>query len=221
MSSEAETAARVRATSMSRGVYEHLRQAIVQGRFRPNERLVEVDVAEELSISRTPVREALQLLASDGLVTSRKRGWVVREHTAGEISDIYEVRMALEGFAFALAARNATPEELERIEAAQNPEGVDLVTAPREALVYANSVFHNAVIQACHNDRLIEYIRRNSEFYFNHRIAVLYTEQEAQSSIEGHAKMVEAIKARDAGAAESLIREHISDGLQIILVRLR
>ena len=207
--------------SLSRGVYEHLRQAIVEGRVRPNERLVEVDVAAELAISRTPVREALQLLAADGLVTSRRRGWVVREHTAEEITEIYEVRMALEGFAFALAARNADAAELDAITAAQNPEGVDLVTAPREKLVHANQAFHSAVIAACHNPRLIEYIRRNSEFYFNHRIAVLYTDAEARSSIEGHARIVDALRARDAARAEELIREHITDGLQIILATLR
>lgn len=215
MSHDASTA------SLSRGVYEHLRQAIVEGRVRPNERLVEVDVAAELAISRTPVREALQLLAADGLVTSRRRGWVVREHTAEEITEIYEVRMALEGFAFALAARDADAAELDAITAAQNPEGVDLVTAPREQLVRANQSFHSAVIAACHNTRLIEYIRRNSEFYFNHRIAVLYSEAEARSSIEGHARIVDALRARDAARAERLIREHISDGLQIILARLR
>lgn len=207
--------------SLSRGVYEHLRQAIVEGRVRPNERLVEVDVAEELQISRTPVREALQLLAAEGLVASRKRGWVVREHTADEIREIYEVRMALEGFSFLLAARNATDDELQGIVAAQNPKGVDLLTAPRQELVNANNAFHDAVIQASHNARLIDYARRNREFYFNHRIAVLYTAQAAKRSIEDHERMVQALLARDGAEAERLIREHIADGLHIILSTLR
>lgn len=206
---------------LSRGVYERLRQAIVQGRYRPNERLIEEDLAAELEISRTPVREALQLLAADGLVSRHKRGWVVREHTADEILKIYEVRMALEGFACALAARHATDVELKNIVAAQNPDGVDLVTAPREGLVQANHVFHEAVLQACHNDRLIDYARRNREFYFNHRIAVLYTDDQARSSLEGHGHVVDALLARDADGVERLIRAHISEGLDIILATLR
>src|SRR3978361_1268708 len=79
--------------------YEENRGAIVEGKIRPNERLIEADLAERLEVSRTPVRESMQRLAADGLVISRRRGWAVREHSPQEIQEIYEVRAALEGYA--------------------------------------------------------------------------------------------------------------------------
>src|SRR5579859_8257976 len=96
-------------------VYEELRQAIVEGRIRPNERLIELELARALNVSRTPVRESILQLVADGLVVSRRRGWVVREHSPEEIREIYEVRAALEGFAANLAAVRATDEQLAEI----------------------------------------------------------------------------------------------------------
>jgi DNA-binding GntR family transcriptional regulator len=82
-----------------------LRDEIIQGKIRPNERLIAVDLAERLKTSRTPIREALQLLEAEGLVVAAKRGYVVREHTRDEIVEIYEVRASLEGMAARLAAQ--------------------------------------------------------------------------------------------------------------------
>src|SRR2546430_2516572 len=93
-----------RGASRSDGVYVQLRRAIVQGQLRPKQRLVEAELAETLEVSRTPIREALQRLALDGLVSRHRRGWVVREHEADEIKDIYACRAALEGYAARLAA---------------------------------------------------------------------------------------------------------------------
>ena len=95
------------ATSLTSDAYHRLRTEIIQGKIRPNERLIAADLAERLAISRTPVREALQLLASEGLVVGVKRGYVVRDHTAAEIRQIYEVRAALEGMAARLVAERA------------------------------------------------------------------------------------------------------------------
>src|SRR5436190_22723903 len=106
---EERTAALDKTGSLTEAIYEQLRSEIVRGQLRPNERLVEAEIAERLQVSRTPVRESLQRLAADGLVVSRRRGWVVYEHTIDQIRDIYETRIALEGYATRLAAERATP----------------------------------------------------------------------------------------------------------------
>src|SRR3954471_15798899 len=93
-----------RSANRTDSVYEQLRSEIVRGQLRPNERLIEAELAERLQVSRTPIREGLQRLAADGLVASRLRGWIVYEHTLDQIRDIYETRAALEGFAARLAA---------------------------------------------------------------------------------------------------------------------
>lgn len=209
------------ARSLTDDVYERLRTAITRGEIRPNERLVEAELAERLAVSRTPVREGLQRLAAEGLVVSRRREWVAREHTPEEIREIYETRAALEGFASRLAAVRATQEQLQRIVSIHRDAEHDPARSPRERLVELNEAFHDAVALAAGNSRLLEQIRRNRQYYFNYRIARLYTDAEAAASIEGHDRLVRALLARDADAAEQATREHILEALDVTLTKLR
>src|SRR3954462_6517675 len=139
-----------KAANLTETVYEHLRSEIVRGQLRPNERLVEAELAERLQVSRTPVREGLQRLAADGLVISRRRGWVVYEHTIDQIRDIYETRMALEGYATRLAAERATPQQVLALDAIPRASAGTL-PAPREHLVGVNARFHDAIVDASGN----------------------------------------------------------------------
>src|SRR5579862_6008283 len=101
--------------TLSIQTYDELRTAIVQGRIRPNQRLIETELAEEYGVSRTPVRESLQRLAAVGLIVAARRGWTVREHSLDEIREIYEVRAALEGYAARLAAERGDTAALRKI----------------------------------------------------------------------------------------------------------
>ena len=201
-------------------VYERLRQAIVEGSIRPNERLIEAELAERLEVSRTPVRETMLRLAGDGLIVNHRRGWVVREHSAEEVREVYEVRAALEGFAARLAAERATDEQLEAI-AANHRDYTDRAEASaRGELVEHNDAFHDAVITAAHNDLLAQRIRDNSQYYFIHRIAGFLSDDEVRSSIEGHENLVQALVARDPDRAERVARENVFEGLRKVLNRL-
>jgi DNA-binding GntR family transcriptional regulator len=205
----------------SDGVYEELRQRIVRGLLRPNQRLIEAELADQLRVSRTPVREGLQRLAADGLILSRRRGWVVREHTPEEITEIYEIRAALEGYAARLAAARATAAEIQSIAGLHRREAAGLVRSPRDHLVEVNDAFHEAIIVAAANNRLAEQIRRNREFYFSYRIAALYSDDEAAASVRGHEELVTALEARDGAAAEDAARRHVTEALATILAKLR
>lgn len=195
-------------------MYEHLRAAIIHGDIRPNERLVEVVLAAQLNASRTPVREALQRLAGEGLVSTLPSGWVAREHTVEDIRDIYETRLALEGFASRLAAQRATPEQLDAIIAAHR---VNDFQPPYHRLADVNDDFHDAITLACGNPRLINLCRRNRQYFFNRHIAALYTAEEARTALDGHERIVQAIVDHDAAAAEAITREHILEGLEVLL----
>ncbi len=202
-------------------IYEQLRRAIVEGRIRPNERLIEADLAERLAVSRTPIRESMLQLVSDGLVTSRRRGWVVREHSAQEIQDIYEVRAALEGYAARLAAERASAEMMNEIVRVHESYVQALDSATRGHLIEHNDEFHNAVIQASGNKRLAEQIQRNSAFYFIHRIGGFLSDDEVRVSIAGHQELVDALVARDSDRAEAVARKRVLEGLTKTLARLR
>jgi DNA-binding GntR family transcriptional regulator len=203
-------------------VYSQLRKWIVSGEFRPNERLVEVDLAQRLGVSRTPIRESMQRLAAGGLVINRRRGWVVREHTVDEIRDAYEVRAGLEGIAARLAAGRVTPIQLRRIERLYaRTRAAAMAANSRHELVEANEEFHSAVYEAAANPRLSETIARNHDLFFNYNVGMLYTDEEAEASIAGHAGIVEALKARDGDAADATCRKHLMEGLEIMLLRYR
>jgi DNA-binding GntR family transcriptional regulator len=202
-------------------VYEQLRQAIVEGSIRPNERLIESDLAERLGVSRTPVRETMLRLAGDGLIVSQRRGWVVREHSAEEIREVYELRAALEGFAAGLAAQRATDAELKAIEAIHQNYIDSIQGSSRGHLVEHNDAFHEAIIAAARNQLLAEQIHRNSQYYFIHRIAGFLSDEEVRVSIEGHEELVRALLARDPVLSEQVARSRVFEGLEKVLSRIR
>lgn len=175
-------------------------------------------MAEALSVSRTPIRESLQRLAADGLVESSRRGWVVRELSLDAIREIYELREALEGFAARLTALRASESQIRKLQQmiARRPADPPL-PAERQWLVTNNDVFHQTVFRACGNDRLLREIVRTSAYYFNMRVASLYSDEEVASSAQQHADLVEAIVQHAGERAEQLMRLHVRGALDVIL----
>lgn len=202
------------AARRSGDVYEWLRAAIVTGDLRPNEPLIEADLAERLTVSRTPVRESLQRLAAAGLIVPRKRGWSVREYTAEEMRQKSEIRAALEGYAAYLAAERATKDDLAAISRLHR-ERLALMPADEALRVKTNRAFHDAVIAAAKNPALASAIYETGQFYFNGPIARLTLGEEMRLGNADHQRIVDALAARDAPAAERAMREHIRRTLSV------
>lgn len=193
---------------MSDKVFELLRTQIVTGELRPNEPLIETDLAQRLSVSRTPIRESLQRLAAIGLIVPRKRGWAVREYTAKEALERSEVRIALEGFAAFLAAQRGTDEQLQLCKRIHEDRlSVDPSDADRR--IKTNRDFHTAIIDAAGNAELKEAIYETGRFYLNHPVVRSSTHEEMALAHAEHAAIVEALLARDSDAAEKAMRAHI------------
>ncbi len=202
----------------SHEVYDQLRTEIARGELRPNERLIEAELAQRLSVSRTPIRESIQRLASDGLVVHRRRAWFVREHSPAEITALYEVREALEAHAARLAAERATAEERKRITAlSRYVVGEEFEPEP---FVRANTLFHNTVADSARNAVLSALLVANRDFYFNRRISVAYSEADVQVALAEHVALAEAVVRGDGDAAEQITRQHISRSLTLTLRKL-
>ncbi|SEH03242.1 DNA-binding transcriptional regulator, GntR family [Nonomuraea solani] len=197
--------------SLGDQAYAHIRGAILQGRYRPNQRLPEDELATELSSSRTPVRVALMRLVDQGLVIRERQGWVVREHTPDEIREIYEVRCALESMATGLAAVRATDEQLATIAAFYDGDIEEFVSRPRAELGRMNRDFHHTIVQASGNGRLLGEWLRNRDFGITYNMAVLFTRDEVVTCVEGHWRIVEALSRRDRAEAERQARIHVED----------
>lgn len=206
------------APSLAENVYQSLRTAILHGIYRPNQRLVETVIAEELGASRTPVREALQRLGNEGLITKSRHAWLVREFTVDEIREIYEVRAALEGHAVRLAAQRATDEDIARLAELINEQRAKMsdTSVTRSAVVDLNDRFHDAVIAAAGNQRLGAFIKTNRMYYFNYRLASLYTDEQVVKSLEEHEELFEAIRNREPDKADEIARAHINIALELI-----
>lgn len=197
--------------SLSDRVYAHMRAAILQGVYRPNQRLPEDEVAAELSASRTPVRSALMRLVDQGLVVRERQGWVVREHTPADIREIYEVRCALEGMATGLAAVRGSEEQLAAIRAMYQDPTEDYLGRPRVELGQLNREFHQAIVQASANRRLFDEWLRNRDFGITYNMAAMFTREEAAVCVDGHKRITAALLDRDRERAEREARIHVED----------
>lgn len=212
--------------------YGILRRAILEGLIRPGERLVLDQLAEQLQMSRTPVREALLMLEADGLVQRRpKRGMVVRYYTERDVDEVYRLRAILEGEAVREAAPRITVEELERmrhlceemeelIRQAPDLEAERRVSWVR-TIVAKNNEFHQTFIRASRFSLLQRVLRDVVEVPLIFRAFSWYTVDQLRRSNAQHEELVEALRARDAERAERIVREHLELARTALLERLR
>lgn len=193
-------------------VFESLREAIISGHLRPGERLMEIQMAEEMGVSRTPVREAIRKLELEGFVVMvPRKGAYVAGVSIKDIADVFEVRAALEGLAAGLAAERITDAELEVLErslvhVAEASEAGDL-----EKLVSMDTDFHDSLYKACRNERLVQILSNLREQIQRFRSTSLSHPGRMKLAWEEHKQIVEAISERNVEVARELAREHIEN----------
>ena len=187
--------------------------------LRPGDRLTETDLAERLGISRTPVREAIRQLESDGLVSHVPRvGAVVRRLDLAEITELYEMRAVLEGTAARFAARAAAEVELDELQAL-NAEMQEAAEA--RALYDANRQFHAVILNAARNRFLLRAVDAVQKTLLILGPSTMEEAGRAQSAITEHAAIIAALRARDGAAAESAMRAHIEAAHRVRLKQVR
>lgn len=204
--------------------YEQVRTAIVENRYLPGQRLVEQRLAEELGLSRTPVREALRMLEAEGLVISeRHRGAVVRPISPNEVFDLYGLRSRLEAYAAELAAERITDAELEDLKAAAAEFGevrlsvdVSSIEGVRR-LNEANRRFHNAIVRAARHERLTAMIGRTVDLPLVFQAFRAFSPAEIQRSDMFHQLIADAVGRHDRIRAGALMAEHIAQGRDAVL----
>lgn len=201
------------------GVYEHLKREILSGRLPSGARLAEVEAAERLGVSRTPVREAVQRLAQDGLVeVVPNRGARVRTVTPAEVEDTYAVREVLDGLAARLAAHSARPADLATMRAAL--ERLERAgCTDYAAQTAADLEFHGAIAAASGNPTLVGVLRGLAEGVARVKLLTREYNQASQTHLN-HAAILGAIEDRDPVAAEAAAREHVRAFRAIVLERL-
>ncbi len=191
-------------------VYSALRDAIVTGKLKPGERIVEDRICSELGVSRSPLREALRKLEGEGLVSILpRRGAVVTELTPRDQLELFAVREALEGLAANLAARHITAEELAELEDVCQAMEKCIRARDMAAVVVLNTQFHELVAKASRNRWVREFllsIRAQTRRLYRSSIE---KPDRAPESVAEHQLVIEALKEGDGVRAEALARQHV------------
>jgi DNA-binding GntR family transcriptional regulator len=201
-----------RSIPRSEFVYRTLRDAILDGGLAAGERMREVVLAEQLGVSRTPVREALGRLETEGLLTlDDERGMIVTELSLGMVNELYVMREVLEGTAAALAARHATAVELATLRALADRD--ERFVGHPLLLAKNNRLFHLALYRCAHNRYLFKMLSSLQESIALLGPTGLATDQRARNSVNEHQRLIAALEAHDARAAEDIARAHIRDAL--------
>lgn len=199
-------------------VCEALREAIMNGTLSPGERLMEIQLAEDLGVSRTPVREAIRRLEMEGfLVMVPRRGTYVSDLSIKDINEVFEIRTSLDVLAAGLAAERITEEELEQLERLLVQIGEYIDIGDVDKVVEADGQFHDILYQASRNDRLVGIINNLREQFTRFRSISMAYPGRLKNTLDEHRQLVEAIASHDPENAQKCAREHMENAEQTLL----
>ena len=200
-------------------VFNTLRDAILTGKLVPGERLMENQLAEKLGVSRTPVREALRMLELENLVELvPRKGAQVLDMSEKDITNILEVRSALEGLATSLACKKMTKEDLQQLKSMEVDFEKAVADNDVEHFVDIDEDFHDLIFAATENDKLISIFRNLRIQLYRYRMAQAQNNETSMSTIVAHHRsIIRAIENHDAEEGASIAQGHIKYQTESIL----
>jgi len=192
-------------------VYEYLRRMILIGKIPSGERLIEAKLAEELQISRTPVREALNRLEMEKLISPLpKAGYEVRGFNEQEVKEICDIRMVTEALAAKWAASKITSKELKRLDEIIILTDKFIESKEAEKIVELDTEFHDIICKASRSERIDEINQRLRDHMLKFRMKGLCKADVARRSNEGHKRIANAILEKNMKGIESAFRYHLT-----------
>jgi DNA-binding GntR family transcriptional regulator len=202
--------------------YEYLKSSILSGRINPGKRLTEEHLAKELGISRTPIREALHKLESEGLIKPLPtRGFVASQDSKEEVEELFEIRAILEGYALRVICSRITDSVLERLGEAVETAEEALKSQSLDELFQWNTRFHDTLHELITDKhRLYHQMVTMRQYVLRYRKNTLQYPDGGRRTVDGHRKILMALRLRDPDLCERLMREHIQqskkDALQFL-----
>ncbi len=192
-------------------VYEELKRQIMVGEIAPGTRMMEVDLAYEMGVSRTPVREAIRKLEKEGLVTIEpRRGAYASDISAKEMVDVLEVRQDLEGMAAGLAAQKIKDEDKEQLAQVTRNYREAVESGDVQEIIKRDEEFHKFIVSLSDNKTLIKMVSQVQELALRFRYIYYEDFSRFKNQPTEHQMVVEAIMSGDAGSARRHAEAHIS-----------
>ena len=193
-------------------VFNTLRKAILRGELKPGERLMEIQLANKLVVSRTPIREAIRILELEGLVLMiPRKGAEVAQITEKNMQDVLEVRKALEELSVQLACERITPEQVEEMKMAAEDFRKVLKSGDVTKIAEADVKFHDIIFAATNNQRLITLLNNLREQMYRFRVEYLKQKECYPQLLEEHDKLIALISGGEVEEACELMGCHIAN----------
>lgn len=203
-------------------VFQTLRQAIITGEIAPGERLMEIPLASQLGVSRTPVREAIRMLELEGLVVMiPRKGAEVARITEKDLRDALEVRCALEELAVMLACKRITREGKEKLKSVCIAFREAISTKHVPSIVDGDVAFHDTIFAATQNQRLITLTHNLWEQVYRYRVEYVKDFSYHDVLVSEHDAITNAILLGDAELAQQVMRKHIYNQEAIVISNVR
>ncbi len=193
-------------------VFNTLREAILKGDLKPGERLMELQLASQLGVSRTPIREAIRMLEQEGLaITMPRKGAEVAKMTLKGMEDVLEIRAALDELASQLACERITEEQLVRLEENKKAFEESLKTENVKAIAEADVNFHDVIYEATGNPKLVGMLNNLREQVYRYRVEYLKNVNNYPILIKEHEDIYQSLLKRNKEEATLSIREHVEN----------
>lgn len=201
-------------------IVETVRNAIVNGQIPAGARVAEPELADRFGISRTPIREAFRQLESEGFITViPRKGAIVASLSAKDISDFYDLKMVLEGYAARCAAKVLTEKELTKMEAVNRQMEMASTKKDLRKVLSLHNEFHEIFLKSCGNEKLYSIVQ-NMVMQFQRFRLILAMRGKLEGSIRQHREIIEAFRRQDADLAESLVIKNAQYGKKVLLREL-
>ena len=193
-------------------VFQTLREAILRGTIKPGERLMEIQLSQQLGVSRTPVREAIRMLELEGLVNmTPRKGAAVAAISEKSLRDVLEVRCALEELSVRRACERMSWEQFEQLRTAnvkfaQVAESEDITVIAK-----SDEAFHDIIYYSTDNDKLILLLNQLREQMYRYRVEHIKMKERRSLLIREHQEIIDALRERDSQTAVLVMRRHINN----------
>lgn len=193
-------------------VFQTLREAILKGDLKPGERLMELQLASKLGVSRTPVREAIRMLEQEGLaVTIPRKGAEVAKMTLKDMEDVLEIRESLDELAAGLACSRVTAEQLADLHRIKDLFAESTRSGDIKQIAGADVSFHDIIYEATNNPKLVSLLNNLREQIYRYRVEYLKDSRNYPVLIAEHEAIVQALEAHDRDGVVAAMHMHVSN----------
>lgn len=203
-------------------VFNTLREAILKGELKPGERLMELQLAARLGVSRTPIREAIRMLEQEGLaVTIPRKGAEVAKMTEKDMEDVLQVREALDELAATIACEQMTQEQLNELMRAMHEFEESTKTGNVKKIAESDVRFHDIIYQATENPKLVSILNNLREQMYRYRVEYLKDEKNYPMLLKEHQEIAEGLALKNKDKVTAMMHQHVANQMTAVKAIIR